>query len=252
MTGFPSDGKWRGYTGGMDKDSTSRFLNAFASLERHLRKTYGSGKGHDDIPMLLARAQGSGAMRGYAEDLRAFTQLRNVLVHERIENRFLLTTDEAVTRHLEHIVQHLTRPPEIGFFQGEVTTTTAEAHIGEALTVMSSLDLSQLPVYRNGVFISVLTSDTIARWLGANVKDELADLTVPVSEVLKYQESVEKHAFIARNASVFEVLDAFERYTRQGERLSALLITQRGRETEKLLGIITVYDLPRALQAVGQ
>lgn len=117
---------------------------------------------------------------------------------------------------------------------------------------MAKLELSQIPVYRNGVFVGLLTSDTVARWAGANVKEELVGFDAPVGEVLSHKEKIEKYAFITRQTTVFEVIEAFDVHTRRGERLSALLITHGGRESEKLLGIVTVYDLPKAMKAVGQ
>jgi CBS domain-containing protein len=174
-------------------------------------------------------------------------------VHRRLGNRYLAAVDEEVADHLEGIVRALTRGKDVySVFQRAVTVTEVDAPVGEALTVMSRLSLSQLPVYRNRVFVDLLTADTVARWLGANVHDELADLTVPVREVLRHKEGLEKYAFISRDESLFEVIEAFDRHTHRGERLSALLITQQGRETETLLGIVTAYDLPRAFEAAGE
>ncbi|WP_261665290.1 hypothetical protein [Deinococcus sp. Marseille-Q6407] len=46
-------------------------------------------------------------------------------------------------------------------------------------------------------------------------------------------------------------IEAFEEHTDRGKRLSAVLITQNGKETEGLLGIVTVYDLPEAIASLG-
>ncbi|MBB5235566.1 CBS domain-containing protein [Deinococcus budaensis] len=155
--------------------------------------------------------------------------------------------------HLEGIVRTLTQDKDVySVFRRQVTVAEADAPVGDALTVMSRDSLSQLPVYWNGVFVDLLTADTVSRWLGANVRDELVDLTVPVGEVLPHKESVEKYAFVPRSESLLGMIGAFDDHTRRGERLSAVLITQHGRATENLLGIVTAYDLPRAFEAAGE
>ncbi|RJF75648.1 CBS domain-containing protein [Deinococcus cavernae] len=237
------------------KDSTARFLDAFTEVEKYLKNKHGRGDGrHEDFGSLLVRAEKTDrAIRMYSDDLRVFANLRNLLVHQRFQNEYLAATNEGVTEQLEKIVRTLAQPPEVySLFRRDVTTVTAETQIGVALTVMAQLELSQMPVYENGVFAGLLTSDTVARWLGANVKEELVVFDVPVRKVLSFRETTEKHSFLARQATVFEAIEAFDVYAKKGERLSAILITHQGRDTEKLLGIITIYDLPEAMKAVGQ
>jgi len=238
----------------MEKDATARFLNAFTGMEKYLKARHGTGERHEEFGVLLSRAERNDrGIRPYAADLKVYAELRNLLVHRRFHNRFLFGIDEGVAEHLEGMVRTLTRTKDVySVFRCEVTVTAADASIGEALAVMSRLSLSQLPVRQNMVIVDLLTADTVARWLGANVQDEMADLTIPVREVLQYKEDFEKYAFVPRNESLFEVIGAFDAHTTRGERLSALLITQQGRATESLLGIVTVYDLPKAIETAGK
>lgn len=237
----------------MDKDATARFLGAFTEVERYLATRHGTGARREEFSTLLARAERSDrAIRPYADDLKGYADLRNLLVHRRLRGRYLAAVDEEVAGHLEGIVRTLTQGKDVySVFRREVTVAEADAPVGDALTVMSRDGLSQLPVYRNRVFVDLLTADTVSRWLGANAQGELVDLTVPVGEVLPHKESIEKYAFVRRSESLLGVIEAFDEHTRRGERLSAVLITQHGRATENLLGIVTAYDLPQAFEAAG-
>ena len=51
-------------------------------------------------------------------------------------------------------------------------------------------------------------------------------------------------------ATVADGLAAFDEYLSRGKRLEAILITQNGRSSEALLGIITVHDIPKLNQAI--
>jgi len=68
----------------------------------------------------------------------------------------------------------------------------------------------------------------------------------PISQVLEYVEDEDNYRFVSRNKSLLEVLQLFEDYAGSGRRLEAVLITDSGKPNEKLLGIVTIYDLPDA------
>ncbi len=67
---------------------------------------------------------------------------------------------------------------------------------------------------------------------------------------MKHQEDHDNHTFLARTATVADGLAAFDDYLSRGKRLEAILITQNGRSSEALLGIITVHGVPKLNQAI--
>jgi hypothetical protein len=107
-------------------------------------------------------------------------------------------------------------------------------------------------VSRDGSVVGLLTAETVARWLashlaaGQEVVEEQA-----VAEVLNHQEDTENYCFMGRVATVPEGLIGFERFQQNGKRLEATLITNVGRPTESLLGIVTIHDIPKLNQAIA-
>ena len=73
----------------------------------------------------------------------------------------------------------------------------------------------------------------------------------PISEVLTHQEDPENHAFVPRSAVVDDALAAFEGFMARGKRLDGVLITQNGRPTESLLGIVTIHDVPTLTRSLS-
>jgi hypothetical protein len=49
---------------------------------------------------------------------------------------------------------------------------------------------------------------------------------------------------IAEPNERFEAVELFERITSKGKKLEAILITHSGKRNEKIIGIVTVADLP--------
>jgi len=55
---------------------------------------------------------------------------------------------------------------------------------------------------------------------------------------------------LRRDSTLFEALERFQDFERRGKKLEAVLITQNGKLSETLLGIITIWDLPKIYEAL--
>ena len=73
-----------------------------------------------------------------------------------------------------------------------------------------------------------------------------------VVEVMHHQEDSENVQFLPRTATVADGLAAFDKFLHRGKRLEAILITNTGRPTEALLGIVTIHDIPKLNQAINE
>ena len=75
--------------------------------------------------------------------------------------------------------------------------------------------------------------------------------TRPSGRVLKFTEDAENHLFRARDATVFDALEAFDDFTHRGKSLDAILSNHSGKPGDGLLGIVTVFDVPRLFAAAN-
>ncbi len=97
-----------------------------------------------------------------------------------------------------------------------------------------------------------VTSETVVRWLASEVANDLVSLMdTPISAVLPHVEDGEHYCFLRRTASLHEALSEFESFATRGKDLDAILLTEAGRPDQKLLGILTVFDLPAVLDCLG-
>ena len=110
------------------------------------------------------------------------------------------------------------------------------------LRIISQRDYSQFPVFDGQEFRGLLTENGITRWLAQHVVRELSliDLEdVLVSKLIQAEEQRPNWIFVSRNLSVDEAKLLFN----EKKRLEAILITQNGNRTERLLGLITRWDV---------
>ncbi len=229
------------------------FLESFSSIEKHLRSITGATRRVSFYELLNGASQKSPVVRRLITDLKEYADLRNAIVHERTDGHVIAEPNEAAVNDLKLIKELVIAPPRvIPTFQKHVTSLDESVSIGEAVTVMREHAFSQVPVTAANKFIGLLTSNTIARWLASQVEDEILSLKEnQISEVLKHTEDPDNYAFLRRNADVFQAMEQFDLFENRGKRLEAVLITQNGEATESFLGVITLYDVPRLLDQMG-
>ncbi len=230
-----------------------RFRRAFLAIDKHLRQlTELSDKEPFAFVMHKARSYSPLVSRRW-QDLEAIRKLRNAIVHDTY-GLLAEPTDKAV-QLVEEIRDLLLEPPRVDTspFLSEVITISLEAPVAEAVRVMHEKDFSQLPVVGQKGIVGLLTTSTIARWLGTQVAEDIFSLTeTAVAEVLQYKEEDETWKCIPRHSTLVEAVEFFEQELHQGHRPVALIITHSGKQHEAPLGIITPWDLPEIYKRIGE
>jgi predicted transcriptional regulator len=185
-------------------------------------------------------------------DLKEFADLRNAIVHERTDGHVLAEPNDRTAQEIENLALRLLDPPKVTkLFQREVHTFGIGDPIARAVQTMLEHSFSQVPIYDEGAFVGLLTANSIARWLGATVAEDISSLSdTRVSDVLDHTEDSDNVSFLGRNSTLCEVLERFRASESLGKRLEAILITENGKPSEALLGIVTIWDLPRIHKAI--
>jgi predicted transcriptional regulator len=221
-----------------------RFLASYRKLENDLlddiRETYRPFKN-------LVEQSERPAVQSYENQLKQYGKLRNSIVHhEHEDEQPIADPREDVVQEFQRIVEQITDPPGLQPFCHEVYTTSPSSGIGGVVEQMESEDFSQMPVVDDGEVIAVLTSNTIARWVGAELHQGGEGLLVTdasVENALPYTERNDNYTFLHRSANLYEAHAHFQIEDNPRELPDAVLITHDGKASQSLLGIITPYDL---------
>ena len=233
--------------------SSARFLDAFSAIEKLLRKMSRADRQVSFYQLVDAAAQRSPGVRRHKDDLKEYADLRNAIVHERSDGRAIAEPHESVVSELRRLAVALANPPRVlPLFQTKVHSVEITDRICEVLAFFFPRNFSQVPVMSNGRLVGLLTTTTVSRWLAAQARHELVVLTDhSVGDALKHLEHGGNWRVVARSTLLADVLDAFDVAKAAGKRLDAVLVTNSGRPTEALIGIITIHDMPRILRALS-
>lgn len=233
--------------------NSQKFISLFQRLEKLATDQSRLPKKADLSNKLSELSKGNNVFRYYKKDLTQLRELRNAIIHGSVKDGSAIAEphDEIVSK-LEEIVKKIESPIKVlPEFQVEIEVVNSLDQISDALDSFYRGDYSQLPVIENGKFIDLLTTDTVTRWIAAN-KDEGGYLleNVAVHEILPYKEFPDNYKFVSRNTTLIEVLKIFENFKYKQQLIDAILITQDGKKDQKLLGIITHYDIPDILDKI--
>ncbi len=115
---------------------------------------------------------------------------------------------------------------------------------------MAENTFTHVPVVKNGIFQWLLSESVFVQWLSEVIeKGEIITEATSVSQLRKYvKRTNDDYMFLSREADVYQIKEEFERVTRERKdrnfkRLGVIFISNSGKPTEKILGLITAWDI---------
>jgi predicted transcriptional regulator len=235
-------------------DNAKKFLNAYAAIEHEMERLLNLKDHRRFFELVDKSARISPVVERYRFDLREYSELRNAIVHDRAGGEIIaVPTDEVVTK-IERIAELLLEPPKVSpLFLKEVLTLSCTYPVSRAIREFSRMSYTQAPVIDDqGKLVCLLTSNMIVKWMGLILEGHSPDIeNTTVLNVVEKVGHEKNYEIVSVNMSLFDIPNLFYHWQQEGRKLEAVLITQHGEISEKLLGIITNRDLPVVQRELG-
>jgi len=230
----------------MTARNSERFLVAFNRIEKALEKITGSGSYVSFFKLIDFAKKKNAIVRRFEDDLREYGDLRNAIVHHRTAVEYAIAEphDEVVEK-IERIDRTLTEPPVAGGqFRRRVHIFSPGDSLAEALRMAGKKKDFQIPVYDLGEFRGLISPSGLMEYLADTISEDVISREMTtLSDILRHIHTSRSYEFIPAGLSIYAAEEMFSEAVVKGRRLDALLITENGRDDEKLLGIITPWDL---------
>jgi len=175
--------------------------------------------------------------------LKHLADIRNIIVHKKGMDHLAFPSD-AASKALIEIKDKLLNPKSIfDLVKNDVHVISEEVALSDVLSKIKEYQFSQFPVYINGEFKGLITSNAITIWLAKNKEDDhslIEDLSeVNVTDILDYTEETDTVEFVSRKMNVNEFV---QKYILSTSLTRIWIITENGKTDENPLSIITMYD----------
>ena len=226
--------------------NSDRFIVSYNRLDQLMKDIIGTNEHMAFFRLIDFAKKKNAVIRRYEADLREYGDLRNAIVHHRTSLEFAIAEPhEEVVAKMEEIEGALAKPITVGQMFGTSVTIFQETDsLSYALKVIKDKKYNQFPVYKGNTFQGLVTPVGITMWMASKVdSDTFSRKRSTLLEILAHESNRDNHRFIQAGASIFEAVEIFKTSVIRGRRLEALLITEDGKASDKLIGIITPMSL---------
>ncbi|WP_102346506.1 CBS domain-containing protein [Bacillus sp. Marseille-P3661] len=228
--------------------NSERFLSAFNTVTRELEKLV-QGRGHLPFYRLVDMGKKkNGLIMTYQNDLKELSELRNAIIHHADYPEYVIAEPHlSVVDKIEKLAGELTKPKTlIPYFSRKVQTYQKDDSLKSVLLTIKHSGYSQFPIYENNHFVGLITDRGIAKWFANHINDDQVSLKfdTTLNEVLSFEKNRRNYVFMSQDQTIYDVREKFhQHYDQFAIRLDAVLITENGYPNERLLGIVTPFDI---------
>lgn len=227
--------------------NSENFLDCYNKIDTYITKA----DGYDSYVTFSHKIKKSSnkLVQRFKDDLLSYGELRNAIVHNpKIGDKAIAEPHDETVVKLKELYQKITNPKKvIPEFQFKVSGAKENDFINEILIQMKHKSFSQFPVFdRENNVIELINTNTISRWLSHEIEANGTIIieNVKIKDLIPEIEFKKNYRFISRDLSVYEAYDYFINQINTKQRnLDVLFITNSGKPTEKLLGLITIEDI---------
>lgn len=228
------------------------FLSIYNELDRYMRRELKSNDEESHTSLIKRMAEKNKIFFRYKEDLISFAKLRNAIVHNPYKKYAepIAEPHSFIVKEFEQIKNEVINPPialyTIAIRSESIYTTTVDAVALDVMKEMSKKTYTHVPVIEDRRLIGVFSENSIFSYMVEN-QDVLVERDAKIREFSEFI-PIDKHKselfmFVPKNTLIIEIEDMFQNQLDEGKRLSAIFITETGKSTERVLGMITAWDV---------
>lgn len=227
---------------------SERFLDLYKQLEDELENKYRNARRkYSSVIIEFLRDDESASMR---DELDVCREIRNILTHNaNLEGVPIIEPSDPILHALESILEYVRRPPlavDYATKGDQVMKANLNQRVLRLMEVMEKNGFSHVPVMKEGRFCGVFSLGSVFMFIlkgGRNITKEttLQDMAAQ----LKIEEHPENYIFLPKTVSYVLARNKFIKPAGRNKRISVIFITETGHQDERLLGMLTPWDVLR-------
>lgn len=224
--------------------NTEYFLELYKELEVLCQTEYG---GKDDGSAITALFK-QNEFHGVIDKIKYCREVRALLQHNpKLDKEYLVEPSTAMIKTLNNLIDRIKSAPKaMDYAIKKIESASMEDFVIPLMDKMVACNYTQIPILNNEKVVGAFSENTIFMYMYENKIMELNPATT-FGQLDKYlpleQHKTETFRFIKRNALLSDVEALFLQDFQKSQKLSMIFITQNGKKEEKLLGILTPWDI---------
>lgn len=222
----------------------------FIDKYKHLEKVIINNFGLEPEAPAVAFLERNPNYKNMKDELRYCRNVRNLLSHNpKIEGEYPVEVSNGMIAFLDKViktVEHPKRAKDIYVPIDKVLYRTYNDNVLDAMIEMNERNFSKMPILDKGMVVGIFSENTLMSYLVDNKKMEIKD-DMTFNDLSGYLPLVKHKAhdfiFVKEDMLLTEVVAIFDKALEIGKRIGLVLVTKTGNSNEKLLGIISAWEV---------
>jgi len=235
----------------MDNKLSNRFQEIYNTLDLYLRKQLNRDNNVPHTFLINKVAEKNLLIRSYKNELIKFAQLRNAIVHnpERSKAHPIAEPHKYIVEKYENVLNQILNPVSALSISIPINDIYLASLNDKAIGIMQTMNekvYTHVPVIEDEKMVGIFSENVVFSFL---VKHEIviADKDIKIKEFEEFL-PLDKHPgeyflFVQKTALLLDIQKLFENELDNNRRLGVVFITHNGKQNEKLLGMITAWDV---------
>ncbi len=221
---------------------TDVFLDKYRQLEETVRGKFGSS-------ISISRLEELGEFRRYSSKIKYCRELRNLLVHNpKLDGEWAAEVNDAMISFVQRLILLIERPPRVCDYAlglKRIMYRNLGSNVVDTMHEMRARDVSKVPILDRGRVVGVFTHESVFSRVLANTHDIREDMTFRdiLPEISIVGERAKRYRFAKWSALASSIEEIFEESNAHHVRIRLVFLTENGRSDEKLMGIVTPWEL---------
>ena len=228
---------------------TEEFLDKYKQMEIIVRNEYNLGNNDSVVNFLI----NNNDFKHIESELDLCRDIRNLLSHNpKVNGEYAVYPSEEMLKLLDDVIKKVAKPlkaSNVMVKKSELCFMSMQDKVKDAMTTMKEHSYKYIPILEDGVLVGMFSAKTILDIMTSEGVDAFKD-DATFESVSKYiaieNVSSKTFAFVGNSTPLCEVKDIFKEDVEHKERINIIFVTQHGKSDEKLLGIITAWEIASA------
>lgn len=227
-------------------NNTDLFLDLYKQLEQTAIAVYG-------LPAdgtAVSKLERFNEYKSIKAELKYCREVRALLSHNpKVDGEFAVCPSDAMIETLKKVISKIKEPPtcfERSVKGSNILSARPDDIVFDKMKIMKSFGYSYIPIMKSGRVVGVFGKHTVFSLVLNGLDNILFDNT-RFADIAQYtslsKSDKNSFRFIPRDMYLFEAEELVVNAFKKKERINLLFVTQTGKPTESLLGILTPWDV---------
>lgn len=234
--------------------NSEAFLTIYNELDKYMRTKLGRDLWTSHPSLVREMAEHNKLFKRHHDLLCDMARLRNAIIHNPNKRTIdpIAEPHPEIVKLYEEIKESVLHPAlaleALAVPRKDIFTTTMDTSAHFVMKTMNKNSYTHIPVIQGDTLEGIFSENTVFSYLVRNHVFTL-DRDIQIREFAEFipldNHESEYFEFVSRGATVLDVEELFIEDIKSRKRLSAVFVTENGKAGEKILGMITPWDLAK-------